>query len=100
MTQLYKYHVFFCTHERKEGTACCEQHHASDLRSYAKQRVKDLKLKQIRINNAGCLSRCGLGPILVIYPEGTWYQYKTKADIDEIITSHLQNDTIVERLQQ
>lgn len=98
--QIYKYHVFFCTHKRDDGKPSCEQHNASDLRSYAKQRVKDLNLKQVRINNAGCLNRCGLGPILVIYPEGVWYQYQSQADIDEIISSHLQNDTIVERLQR
>ncbi|WP_339608336.1 MULTISPECIES: ferredoxin [unclassified Methylophaga] len=36
--------------------------------------------------------------MLVIYPEGTWYHFETEADIDEIIESHLLNDTIVERL--
>ena len=38
--------------------------------------------------------------MLVIYPEGVWYQYQTEADIDEIIESHLQNGKIVERLQR
>jgi len=99
MNQIYKYHVFFCTHERDDKPAC-QQHDASSLRSYAKERVKELKLKKVRINNAGCLNRCGLGPILVIYPEGIWYQYENQNDIDEIIESHLQNDTIVTRLQR
>jgi len=100
MTNIYKYHLFFCTHERDDGSACCHQHNAQSLRNYAKQRVKDLKLKKVRVNNAGCLNRCGLGPVLVIYPQGVWYQYQTTQDIDEIIESHLQNDQIVTRLQR
>lgn len=100
MTDIYKYHLFFCTHDRDDGRASCQPHDAQSLRNYAKQRVKELKIKRVRVNNAGCLNRCALGPMLVIYPEGTWYQYKTEADIDEIIESHLLNDTIVERLQK
>jgi (2Fe-2S) ferredoxin len=100
MTDIYKYHLFFCTHQRDDGRACCQQHDAQSLRNYAKQQVKDLKLKKVRVNNAGCLNRCALGPMLVIYPQGTWYHYETEADIDEIIESHLLNDIVVERLQR
>jgi (2Fe-2S) ferredoxin len=100
MAEIYKHHVFFCTHTHDDGTPYCQQHNSSDLREYAKQRVKDLQLKKVRINNAGCLNRCKLGPIIVIYPEGVWYQCKTKADVDEIIESHIQQGVIVKRLQQ
>ncbi|HDY86103.1 hypothetical protein LCGC14_1367960 [marine sediment metagenome] len=101
MTDIYKYHLFFCTHQRDGELVSCQQTgDAQSLRDYAKQRVKELKLKKIRVNNAGCLNRCTLGPILVIYPEGTWYHYETEADIDEIIDSHLVNDMIVERLKR
>ncbi len=100
MENIYQYHLFFCTHERDDGRAYCQQHNAQALRNYAKQRVHELKLKKVRVNNAGCLNRCNLGPMLVIYPEGVWYQYQTKEDIDEIIKSHLQNGKIVERLQR
>lgn len=100
MAEIYQYHLFFCTHERDDGKPYCQQHDAQSLRNYAKQRVKDLHLKKVRVNNAGCLNRCALGPILVIYPEGIWYQYQNEADIDEIIESHLQHGKIVERLQQ
>lgn len=100
MSDIYKHHLFFCTHKRDDGTPHCHQHGASELRQYAKDQVKALKLKKVRVNNAGCLNRCALGPMLVIYPEGIWYQYETQDDIDEIIESHLQNDTIVERLKR
>lgn len=98
MSEIYKYHMFICTHQRDDGTDYCEEHGAQSLRDYAKQRVKDLKLKKVRVNNSGCLNRCKLGPIMVIYPEGVWYQYHDKADIDEIIDTHLVNGKIVERL--
>jgi len=100
MTDVYKYHLFFCTHERDDDRAYCQQHGAQSLRDYAKQRVKELKLKKVRVNNAGCLNRCTLGPVLVIYPQGIWYQYQNKQDIDEILESHIQNDKIVTRLQR
>lgn len=100
MAQIYKYHLFFCTHSRDDSTAHCEEHGAQSMRDYAKQRVKELKLKKVRVNNAGCLNRCKLGPMLVIYPEGIWYRYENKEDIDEIIESHLIQGEIVERLQK
>ena len=37
--------------------------------------------------------------MIVVYPEGVWYRYADMADIDEIITSHLQGGRIVARLQ-
>jgi (2Fe-2S) ferredoxin len=100
MANFYQYHLFFCTHQRDDGTPCCQQHDAQSIRDYAKNRVKELKLPSVRVNNAGCLNRCGLGPMLVIYPEGTWYQYQSKQDIDEIIESHLQGGKIVDRLKR
>ncbi len=102
MADFYKYHVFFCTHQRDdaEGKAYCMQHDAQGLRDHAKQRVKDLKLKKVRINNAGCLNRCAQGPMMVVYPQGVWYQYHNQADVDEIIEQHLVQGQIVERLQK
>lgn len=96
----YKYHVFFCTNQR-EGKACCQDHGAKALRAYAKGEVKKRGLAGaggVRINSAGCLDRCAQGPIIVIYPQETWYTYVDKEDIDEIIEAHLQNGRVVERL--
>ena len=55
--------------------------------------------KKIRINKSGCLDRCELGPVMVIYPEGIWYSYKNLDDINEILESHLINNKVVERLK-
>lgn len=72
------------------------------MRDYAKDRIKALKLSgpgKVRINIAGCLDRCDQGPVIVIYPEAVWYTYVDKEDVDEIISEHLQNGRIVERLR-
>jgi len=97
----YKAHVFCCTNERPPGheRGCCKDKGAEKLRNYMKSRLKELKLnKDIRINTAGCLDRCELGPVMVIYPEAAWYTYATTADVEEIIERHLKNGERVERL--
>jgi (2Fe-2S) ferredoxin len=63
-----------------------------------KARAKELGIEAVRINSAGCLDRCELGPTMVIYPEGVWYTYADTADIDEILTTHLIGGGRVERL--
>lgn len=97
----YRYHVFFCTNRREGGEACCGQHNASDMRDYAKARIKAIGLSGeggVRINTAGCLDRCELGPVIVVYPEAVWYTYVDQEDIDEIIDQHLCQGQVVSRL--
>ena len=53
---------------------------------------------QVRVNRAGCLDRCEFGPVMVVYPQGIWYQFVDEADLDEIIESHFKNGQPVERL--
>jgi (2Fe-2S) ferredoxin len=93
-------HVFCCVNERPAGhpRSCCKARGAEPLRDYMKKRAKELGLKRTRINQAGCLDRCELGPTMVIYPEGVWYRYDTPADVDEILERHLVRGERVERL--
>ena len=98
----FKHHVFFCCNQRAEGESCCANHDAAELQAYAKDRVAALGLKgkgKVRINKAGCLDRCDEGPVLVVYPDNVWYTFVDKADVDEIVTEHLQHGRIVERLK-
>lgn len=98
----YQHHVFFCLNQRDEGRPCCSGQGAKAAQEHAKKRIKELGLSgegRIRINKAGCLDRCEEGPVLVVYPEGTWYTYVDLEDIDEIIDSHLVNGKVVDRLK-
>lgn len=98
----YRYHVFFCTNLREDGSACCQRFQAQEMRDYAKKRSKELGIAgqgKVRINSAGCMDRCAEGPVLVVYPDAVWYSYLDKEDIDEIIEEHLVHGRIVERLR-
>ncbi len=53
---------------------------------------------KIRVSKSGCLGRCSLGPCMVVYPEGIWYNYASFDDIDEIVNTHILNGEPVERL--
>lgn len=100
----YKHHIFFCCNQRDEGAdrPSCQEHDADHFRDYVKRRVKEEGLAgpgEIRVNKAGCLDRCELGPVAVVYPDETWYTYIDESDLDEIIESHLKNGQPVERLK-
>lgn len=96
----YRAHVFMCTNRRPDGHSrgSCAERGSEPLRDYMKARAKELGLRDVRINLAGCLDRCELGPTLVIYPEGVWYSVRSRAEIDEILTRHLIEGGRVERL--
>lgn len=99
----YERHVFFCLNERdkNKGELACAHHDAQAAFAHCKQAAKDAGLTgvgKVRVNKAGCLDRCAGGPVLVVYPEGTWYSYVDEHDIDEIVHSHLKAGKIVDRL--
>lgn len=98
----FSHHVFFCTNQRDDGRQSCGQCAAAEARDYVKQRCKELGISgagKVRINSAGCLDRCDSGPVIVIYPEETWYAYVDRQDLDEIIENHLMQGKVVERLR-
>ncbi|MBK9135796.1 MAG: (2Fe-2S) ferredoxin domain-containing protein [Betaproteobacteria bacterium] len=97
----YKHHVFFCLNQRANGEACCADHGAQAAFEHAKARVKSHGLAGpggVRVNKAGCLDRCAGGPVVVVYPDETWYTYVDQHDLDEIVDSHLRDGQVVTRL--
>jgi (2Fe-2S) ferredoxin len=96
----FRAHVFVCCNRRPEGhhRGSCAARGSERLRDYMKARAKELGLKGVRVNMAGCLDRCEFGPTLVIYPEGVWYRPETTDDIDEILQAHLRGGGRVRRL--
>ncbi len=96
----YRKHIFCCVNERPAShpRSCCAARGSAKLRTYMKKRARELGLHDIRVNNAGCLERCELGPTMVIYPQGHWYHYASASDIDEILQRDIIEDQHVERL--
>jgi (2Fe-2S) ferredoxin len=96
----FQAHVFVCCNRRPDGhpRESCAARGSEKLRDYMKVRAKELGLKGVRVNQAGCLDRCEFGPTMVIYPEGVWYRPETPADVDEILATHLQAGGRVRRL--
>ena len=96
----YRTHVFCCVNERPEGhpRGSCKHKGAEKLRNYMKARAKELRIPRIRINAAGCLDRCELGPCVVIYPEGVWYRVGSTEDVDAVLERHVLAGERVTRL--
>lgn len=87
----YETHIFVCANRRPEGhpRGDCASKGSEKIRDYMKVRVKELGLQNIRVNQAGCLDRCELGPCAVLYPEGVWYRLDSFAAVDAVIEQHL-----------
>jgi len=85
-------HVFVCGNRRPEGhpRGCCASKGSEKIRDYMKVRVKELGIEGVRINQAGCLDRCELGPCAVLYPEGVWYKLDSFEAVDEVLEKHIQ----------
>jgi (2Fe-2S) ferredoxin len=99
----YRHHVFVCCNQRAAGETSCNTFGSGKMLDYMKDRVKAAGLAGpglVRVNKAGCLGRCDDGPVMVIYPEETWYTFLDEQDIDEIVDSHLVKGVPVERLKR
>lgn len=86
-------HLFVCCNRRPDGhpRGSCAAKVSEKLRDYMKARAKEMGLKNLRVNSAGCLDRCELGPCLVIYPEGIWYKIETTSDVDRVLEAHVRD---------
>ncbi len=86
-------HLFVCCNRRPDGHArgSCAAKGSEGLRDYMKARAKEMGLQRLRVNSAGCLDRCELGPCLVIYPEGIWYKITTRSDVDTVLEQHVRD---------
>jgi (2Fe-2S) ferredoxin len=86
-------HLLVCCNRRPDGhkRGSCAAKGSEKLRDYMKARAKELGLPGVRVNMAGCLDRCELGPCLVIYPEGVWYRIETTGDVDRVLETHVRD---------
>jgi len=82
----HSYHVLFCQGPR------CTAAGAGELGAYLRKRLEDEGLEQgpdhVLAARTGCLYPCNLGPVMVVYPEGTWYCGLDEEAVERIIQEH------------
>ena len=98
--KVFKYHVFSCFQQRPPShpRGSCAAQGASPLWERLSMRLQSEQLDGVAMAGTGCLGFCNAGPLMVVYPQGVWYQPKTTEDIDLIVDKHLKQGEIVEEL--
>lgn len=98
----YARHVFVCVNARDGGKPCCAAGGSEEAREHIKARLRSAGVNgpgRVRVSGAGCLGRCARGPVLVVYPEGVWYTFAGRRDLDAIVDRHLIGGETVAELQ-
>jgi (2Fe-2S) ferredoxin/predicted O-methyltransferase YrrM len=99
--QPFRFHVFVCDQQKPEGVPCCAARGSVQVLETLRREVHAHGLEdEVQVTACGSLGLCEHGPNLVVYPEGIWYSGVAPADIPEIVRSHFQEDTPVERLMR
>ena len=92
----YDKHVFVCTGPR------CAPETSPALYAQLKARLKELGLgegpKKMNRTQCNCFGICQGGPIVVVYPEGTWYHHVTPEKLERIIQEHVIQDNPVQEV--
>ena len=92
-TDHYRKHVLIC------GGTGCTSSNSTRIRELLEEELKANGIAdQVKVVQTGCFGLCALGPIMIVYPEGTFYSRVNEDEIHEIVTEHLMNDRIVKHL--
>ncbi len=90
--KIFRAHVLVCG-----GAGCI----SSGCRAVKEEFIRQLKEhgleEEIRVIETGCVGTCDLGSIVIIYPEGVFYQHVSPDDVREIVEEHLLKGRYVER---
>ena len=90
---MYKSHVLIC------GGTGCHSNSSSLIKNEFEKQLKDKGLdKDVLIVMTGCFGLCAAGPVVIVYPEGSFYSHVTVSDVTEIVDEHLIKGKTVERL--
>ena len=90
---MYRSNVLVCG-----GTGCSSSNSQEIMRSLEEEIKKKGLEKEVNVVCTGCFGLCSLGPVVIVYPEGSFYSKVTLADIPEIVEEHLLKGRIVKRL--
>ena len=81
---IYRAHVLCCG-----GTGCTSSGSTQIIERF-EQKIKETGLEhEVKVIRTGCFGLCEAGPVVIIYPEGTFYSRVKVEDVDEIVTEHL-----------
>jgi (2Fe-2S) ferredoxin len=87
-------HMLVCASFRAQGTpqGTCHKKGSLSLLQYLETELADRGMADVIVTATGCLKACDRGPIMVVYPEGTWYAGVEGEDqIDEILDAMQEN---------
>lgn len=90
---MYRPHVLICG-----GTGCTSSGSAAIEKALVSEIEKNGLKEEVQVVKTGCFGLCALGPIMIVYPEGTFYSMVKVEDIPEIVEEHLLKGRIVTRL--
>ena len=90
---MYRSHVLVCG-----GTGCTSSGSQAIIDTFEAEIEKNGLKDEVAVVRTGCHGLCALGPIVLIYPEGSFYSMVKKEDVAEIVSEHLLKGRVVTRL--
>ena len=90
---MYRSHVLICG-----GTGCSSSISQLIIDEMEKELAAAGLTDEVKVVKTGCFGLCALGPIMIIYPEGSFYSEVKPSDAHEIVQEHLLKGRIVKRL--
>ncbi len=90
---MYRSQVLICG-----GTGCTSSGSVKIAKRLQEEIDKNGLTDEVMVVRTGCFGLCALGPIMIVYPEGTFYSMVKEEDIAEIVSEHLLKGRIVTRL--
>jgi len=80
------------------GTGCTSSGSNKLIAEFESQIEKNGLIDEVKVVRTGCFGLCALGPVVIVYPDGTFYSQVEEKDVEEIVTEHLLKGRVVERL--
>ena len=80
------------------GTGCTSSGSKKLIAEFEAQNAKNGLEDEVKIVRTGCFGLCALGPVVIVYPDGTFYSRVQEEDVRDIVEEHLIKGRVVERL--